>query len=157
MAVQTEVVYPSTGSASGSGQVDLGPFYVPAVTTLLRAEVRGKINFETLSINYPFYEANYQLWALQWVPHGTVAQNCITSADGKQWLIRQQVGSEESRIAWAPTSDTGLYLATYPTVAEWAGQQYIGESIDLYLSMAPPTSAGVDAFNYYGSIRFWWS
>lgn len=157
MSTQTEVVYPSTSAFSGTGQLDMGPYFVPLVNTLLRAEVRGKLNFQAVSFGSTGVEANTQLWAVQWVSHGSPPNDVVTTADGPHWLIREQVGHDESRAVWAPSTALNDAMIGYGTKAEWAGQLAIGASIDLYLSMRAPTGFSVPNFNYFGSLRFWWS
>lgn len=156
MATQVEVVYPSTSAFSGSGQLDLGPFFVPDVVRLLRMEVRGKFNFQGLVASSSSVEANFQLWAVQWVPHTASPADCVTTADGPNWLVRQQTGTDETRMAWAPDTDTAAYLATVAISADWAGQLVINGSIDLWLSARAPTGVAIANMNAFASIRFWW-
>lgn len=157
MATQVEVVYPSTSSFTGTAQLNLGPYFVPAVHTLIRCEVRGKINFQTVTYGTPSVQANFQLWAVQWVTHGSAPQDCITTADGDQWLIREQTGGTETLGMWAPNTDNAEALRSYPLRAEWAGQLIIGQDIDLYMSLRAPTGASIDNQNLFASIRFWWA
>lgn len=157
MTVKVEVVYPTTSSFSGSGQLNIGPFASGTVQTLLRAEVRGKINYQGLTAGTGSVEANFPLWALQWVPSTAAPADCITTADGPSWLIREQTGSQESRIGWSPDTAFVAYLAGYPLKAEWAGQLPLGFPIDLYLSLKSPSGAGTPNFNLFASIRWWWT
>jgi hypothetical protein len=157
MPTQVQVVYPTTTSFSGSAQLNEGPFLVPTVNTFLRVEVRGKINFAGVAISPTGIENNWQLWGVQWVPHGSPANDVVTTADGPQWFIREQVGSEESRVVWAPSTDVPAYMAGYPLKAEWAGQQQINQSIDLYLSLRAPTGVSIPTMDLYASLRLWWS
>lgn len=157
MSTQTEVVYPSTSAFSGTAQLNMGPYLVPDVVTLLRAEVRGKLNFQTVTYGSTGVEANTQLWAVQWVAHGSPPADVVTTADGPNWLIREQVGHDETRAMWSPSSNTSALMSGYGTKAEWAGQLPINASIDLYLSMRAPTGFSVPNFNYFGSLRFWWA
>lgn len=157
MATQVEVVYPSTSSFSGTSQLNLGPYALPTVATFLRLEVRGRVNYQGVVIPANGVEANTPLWAVQWVPHGNSPADCVTTADGPNWLIRQQLGTGETRVTWSPTTSNGVYLAGDPTVAEWAGQLIIGAAIDLYFSMRAPTGVSVANLNYFGSLRFWWN
>ena len=156
MAPQVEVVYPSTSAFSGTGQLNLGPYFVPSVVKLLRAEVRGKINFQGAAVTSAGVEANFQLWAVQWVPHTAAPADCIVTADGPNWLIREQVGSQESRVGWEPSTGTAAYLAGYPLKADWAGQLLISGDIDLWLSLQAPTGVGIANQNLFASLRFWW-
>lgn len=157
MATQVEVVYPSTSSFSGTSQLNLGPYAVPTVATLLRCEARGMVNFQGATISATSIEANTPLWAVQWVNHGSSPADCITTADGPNWLIREQLGHSETRVAWSPSSNTAAYLAGYGFKADWAGQLIIGAPIDLYFSMRAPTGASIPTMNLFGSIRFWWN
>lgn len=157
MPTKIEVVYPSNSSFSGTGQLDIGPFSSGTVETLLRAEVRGKINYQGLTAGTGSVEINLPLWALQWVPHTAAPADCVTTADGPNWLIREQTGSEETRIGWAPDTAFAGYLATYPLKAEWAGQLVIGSPVDLYLSLKSPSGIGTPNFNLFASIRWWWT
>lgn len=157
MAVQTEVVYPSTAAFSGTGQLDLGPYFVPTVAKLLRVEVHGKVNFEAVTFGTTGVEANFQLWAVQWVAHGAAAANIVTTADGPNFPIRQQLGDQESRVAWAPSTAISAVMIGYPLVGEWAGQLPIGNDIDLYLSLRPPQAVSINNENVIASLRFWWA
>lgn len=156
MGTQVEVVYPSTSAFSGTGQLNIGPFFVPDVVRLLRVETRGKFNFQAGTYGTSSVEANFQLWAVQWVPHTASPSDCITTADGPNWLVRQQIGQDESRIGWAPSSATAGALITVPICADWAGQLVINGSIDLWLSARAPTGVSIANMNCFASIRFWW-
>lgn len=159
MTTQVAVVYPSTTSFSGTGQLNLGPYLVPTVNTLLRAEVRGAFNFAGQSVTDTVDVANVTLWAVQWVPHGNPPNDAVTSADGdlNGWLIRQQSSNNDVSVAWAPNTDTAAFLAGLTLKADWAGQlKLAGESIDLYLSMIAPSGASVPTMNLYATLRFWW-
>lgn len=151
-----EVVYPNTAAFSGISQLNEGPFFVPSVKRLLRAEVRGAINYQGATISNTSVFGNFQLWSLQWVPHGTPAQDCVTTADGVQWLIRQQIGTSDGAIAWAPSTTAAATLSTNGMHADWAGQLAINGDIDLYLSLRAPTGASIANMNLFASIRFWW-
>lgn len=157
MTTQVEVVYPSTTAFSGSSQLNLGPYLVPDVTTLLRCEVRGQLNYQGQTISASSVTANFPLWAVQWVPHSAAPQDCITTADGPNWLIREQIGKDDVFEGWAPSTDAAASLLTYALRAEWAGQLAIGASIDLYMSMRAPTGVSLANANLYASIRFWWA
>lgn len=157
MSTQTEVVYPSTASWATTGQLDLGPYEVPDVVTLLRAEVRGAMNLQARLFGASSVNANFPLWAVQWVAHGSPPANIVTTADGPNWLIREQLGKTDTMAPWAPDSDNANIMACWATVADWAGQLPIGASIDLYLSFRPPTGSATGNANYFGSLRFWWA
>lgn len=156
MAVQTEVVYPSTAAFSGTGQLDLGPYFVPSVNKLLRLELHAKRNVQIVLFGSTSVEENIELYAVQWVPHGGAPANCVTTADGVNWLIRRQAGDQETRFAWSNATADGYASATVVLEGCWAGQLLIGGDIDLYLSMRSPTGAGIGNCNVFGSIRFWW-
>lgn len=156
MGTQVEVVYPSVSSFSGTSQLDIGPFFVPDVVRLLRVETRGKFNYQGLVYGTSSVEANFQLWAVQWVPHTAAPADCITTADGPNWLVRQQIGQDETRIGWAPNTDNAGALVTVPICADWAGQLVINGSIDFWLSARAPTGVSIANMNAFASIRFWW-
>lgn len=157
MSTQIEVVYPSTSAFSGTAQLNLGPYTVPNVKTLLRVQHRGKVNFQGVSIGDTTVEANTPLWAVQFVPQGNAPADVVTTVDGGTWLIRRQLGSTETRLAWAPNTDTAAYLATVDLTDDWHGQLALGISIDLYLSMRAPTGATINNLNLFSSLRFWWA
>lgn len=156
MATLVEVVYPSTSSFSGVAQLNLGPYLVPDVKRLLRAEVHGAINFQGATIAVSSVAANFQLWAVQWVPHGSAAADVVTTADGPNWLMRQQVGQDDSYTTWAPSTDNAGLLVSYGLNGSWAGQLAINTSIDLYMSLRAPTGVSVPNENLFASLRFWW-
>lgn len=157
MPIQAATVYPMTTAFSGSGQLDEGPFNIPFVNSLLRLETHGQVNFAADAIIPTGVEANQQLWGVQWVLAGAGPQNVITSADGPQWLMRQQIHSGGTVGVWTPTTADANHIHTYPLQDEWAGQRHIGASIDIYLSLAPPSGVLVGNLNLFGSLRFWWS
>lgn len=157
MATQTEVVYPSTTSFSGSTQLNLGPYAVPSVNWLLRAEVRGAVNFSSITVPGAYSSANWQLWAVQWVPSGAGASDIVTTADGPQFLIREQLGANDLINPYTVGTGTTYVGASLAMKASWAGQIVIGTSINLFLSLKPPTGATVSNFNLYASLRFWWA
>lgn len=157
MATQIEVVYPSTSAFSGSSQLNLGPYPTLFTEVLLRAEVRGQINVQGITLAANGVHANFLLWALQWVPHTASPADCVTTADGPNWLIREQMGTQDLTSNWAPASGSGVDIVSYGLRAEWAGQLVIGGPIDLWLSLKPPTGVSVFNYNLFASIRFWWS
>lgn len=157
MPYRVAVVYPSQSFAGGTGQHDIGGFEVPTASRLFRVEVHGKVNFAGVSVPAGSIEANWLLWAVQFVPHGVSPSNILTTADGPEWLIRQQTGDQESRVSWSPTTGNGEYLAGYPLDAFWAGQYPSLSDFDLWISVSPPSGANVGAFNINCSIRFWWT
>lgn len=151
-----EVVYPSTSSFSGTSQLNLGPFPVPSVHRLLRLEVHGKFNLAGVLLGPSGILANVALWAVQWVPSGTSPSDCVTTADGDQWLIRQQIGAGDTHAVWAGSGVDGNSLTSWSTDGSWAGQLAINGDIDLYLSSRAPTGFSLENRNYFGSMRFWW-
>lgn len=157
MSTKTEVVYPSISSYSGSSQLNLGPYNVPTVGRLLRAEVRGQFNYQGANYDASSVLANLALWAVQWVPAGDSPSDVVTTADGPQFLIREQMGTEDILTSWAPSTDVSALLLSYGLRSFWAGQLHIGESIDLYMSLRAPTSVTLANFNLFASLRFWWS
>jgi hypothetical protein len=157
MSVQTEVVYPSVSSFSSSAQLNIGPYFVPSVNKLLRVEAHGQINFQGVVLGSSSVFANFQLWAVQWVPHTAAPADCITTADGPNWLVRQQVGSEDLTTSWAPSTNNAAVLVTAGIVGSWAGQLPIGGDIDLWLSAKAPTGVVIPNMNLFASLRFWWS
>lgn len=156
MSTLVEVVYPSTSSFSGSSQLNLGPYFVPDVKKLLRAEVHGAINYQGATIAVTSVVANFQLWAVQWVPHGSSPADIVTTADGDNWLIRQQTGQDDLITSWAPSTDDAAQLASLALNGWWAGQLAINTSIDLYMSTRAPTGVPVPNQNLFASLRFWW-
>jgi hypothetical protein len=157
VVTQIATVYPTTASFSGTAQLNEGPFLVPTVNTLLRVEVRGKINFAGFVTGPGGTENNWQLWGVQLVPHGSPANDVVTNADGSNWLIREQIGSQETRVVWTPETNNAQYIAAYPLKAAWGGQLPINASIDLYLSLRAPSGASIPTMDLYASLRFWWS
>lgn len=154
--MQTEVVYPSTSSFSGTGQLNLGPFNMGTVYRFIRLEARGLVNFQGFTLSATGVLANWQLWAVYWVPTGTGALDVVTTIDGPQWLIREQTGAEDYVSQWAPSSDTSAGIQGYRLSGDWAGQMPINQDIDLWLSMRAPTGASIPNFNVFASLRFWW-
>lgn len=157
MTTLVQVVYPNTSAFSGTAQLNEGPFFIPSVNTLIRCEVHGQVNFEALSLSATGVVGSFQLWSVQWVPHGTPAQDCVTTADGPRWLIRQQLQTSDYYTTWAPTSGPGVFLNGGSLTGKWAGQLAINGDIDVYLSLRAPTGAAIANQNLMGSIRFWWA
>lgn len=157
MSTKAEVVYPSTSSFSGTSQLNLGPYTVPTVGRLLRTEVRGMINVQGSTISVSSVTANFGLWGVQWVPTGNAPSDIVTTADGPQFPIREQVGNKDLITTWAPSTDDAALLFNFGLRSFWAGQLHIGQTIDLYLSLRAPTGASLSNANLFASLRFWWS
>lgn len=157
MSTQVEVVYPSTSAFSSAAQLNLGPYFVPSVRKLLRAEVHGQINFQGVTLGVASVLANFQLWAVQWVPHTAAPADCVTTADGPNWLVRQQVGTDDLVTSWTPSTNVAAVLVTAGLEGSWAGQLPIGGDIDLWLSAKAPTGVVIPNMNLFASLRFWWS
>jgi|GEM_PF-2485329 len=157
MGIQAAVVYPSVSSFDSASQLNIGPYLVPDVKTLIRVESRGRVNFQGVSSVWNTVLANTLLWAVQWVPHGDTPNDVVTTADGLPWLIRQQLGTADSRVFWTPDSSSGTIISSDSLEADWAGQLPVNESIDLYLSARTPTGGSSGNLNVYGSLRFWWN
>lgn len=157
MATLIEVVYPSTTSYAGTAQLNLGPYEVPTVANLLRAEVRGQMNFQGSSIVDNTTITNPMIYGVQWVPFGDPANDVVTSADGPGWLMREVLGSTDYNTTWAPTTDTAALYGGNGMHADWAGQLPVNQSIYLYLSIKSPTGYSVVNSNVYATLRFWWT
>lgn len=157
MATQREVVYPSIAAFNSNLILTFGPYPSGFIHTLLRAEVRGKVNFQGETISVASVEANYQIWGLQWVSHGSPALDPVSSADSRQWMLREQLGSQDTTKAWTPAANTAASLKSYQTRGDWAGQMLISDNVDLYLAMRAPTGVVIPNMNYFGSIRWWWT
>ena len=157
MPTQTEVVYPSTSSFSGAAQLNEGPFFVPSVKRLLRLELHGLENFQGVLIGNTSVGANFQLYAVQWVPHGSPAADCITTADGPNWLIRRQIGTQDQSVFWSNATFDAYELYSLAFDDCWAGQLAINADIDLYLLLRAPTGVSISNMNLFASMRFWWS
>lgn len=157
MAVQTEVVYPSISAFSSAAQLNLGPYFVPSVNKLLRLEAHGEFNFQGFTIGPAGVFANFQLWAVQWVPHTAAPADCITTADGPNWLIRRQLGTNDSVTDWTPPTNNAQVITSLALDGSWAGQLPIGGDIDLWLSAKAPTGVVIPNMNAFASLRFWWS
>lgn len=157
MATQVEVVYPSSTAIDLTTQNDIGPFFVPDVVTLLRAELRGRCNFVGTTYAAGNNEKNVILWAVQWTTGGAGPANIVTTADGPAFLMREQLGAQDVRDFWAVPTDDANIMQGDSLHRDWAGQIAINTSIDLYLSFAVPTGVTPAIFNMYGSLRFWWA
>lgn len=157
MSTKSQVEYPSSGSFSGSGQIDFGPYFISDVVRLLRHEVRGQMNAQGVSLTDMGVAANQVLWAVQWVPAGNSPSNIVTTIDGPQFPIREQLGTSDLGTAWAPSTATGVVLASFGLRAFWAGQLVVNQSIDLYLSVKTPNGSAIANSNLFASLRTWWS
>lgn len=157
MATLTEVVYPSTSSFSGTGQLNLGPYNNGSTQVLIRAEVNGVMNYQTVVMTHPTVLVALPLWALQWVPHTAAPADAVTTADGPNWLIREQVCHDDLQSTWAPSTSSGVLVASTILKGSWAGQLVIGSPIDLWLSIKSPSGLGLGNFNFFGTIRWWWA
>lgn len=150
------IFYWGTGSFSGSGQFNEGPFHVGAINTLIRVKVSGAQNFQAVSLSATGVYANLMLWAISWVLHGDSPLDVILAGDTDQFLVREQT-KEDLAAAWAPTSGPGVFLASNEVTADWSGQlAFGGTDIDLYLSFAPPFGGSMPNFNTYGTVETWY-
>lgn len=157
MATKSQVEYPHSASFSGSGQLDLGPFFISDVVRLLRHEVRGQVNIQGQSLADNAVMGNLLLYAVQWVPSGNSPSDIVSTIDGPQFPIREQMGTTDELTSWAPTTDVGAVLITYGMRSFWAGQLLINQSIDLYLSVKTPDGSSQPNSNLIASLRTWWS
>lgn len=157
MSTAVQVEYPSNSAFSGSSQVNIGPFFISDVNKLLRHEVRGQVNFQAESVSDMIVIANLGLWAVQWVPTGDSPSDIVSTVDGPQFPIREQMGTKDLISTWAPTADAAALMVSYGLVSFWAGQLPVGRSIDLYLSVKPPSGTGLGNANLFASLRTWWS
>jgi hypothetical protein len=146
----------ANSSFSGSGQDNEGPFHVGNVNKFFRFEVRGEVNYQGATVSTSSVFANIIAWGVQIVPHGNSPEDVVTSADSDTWLMRRQVGSEDSFTTWAPSTDDAGVLASNAIADDWAGQLALGGAdMDCYLSLKPTTGSVANA-NTFGTIRLWW-
>lgn len=157
MATSQQVEYPHSAAFSGAGQLDLGPFFISDVKKLLRHEVRGQVNIQGQSLADNAVLGNLLLYAVQWVPTGNSPSNIVTTIDGPQFPIREQMGKIDTVSAWAPTTAVGAVLISYGMDSFWAGQLVVNQSIDLYLSVRTPDGSAQPNSNLIASLRTWWS
>jgi hypothetical protein len=157
MGTLHNLFYWGTGSFSGTGQFDEGPFAIGAINKLLRAEVRGELNFQGDTFGDTSVSANLLMWGLQIVPHGDAAQDVIVSDDNDSWLLRRQTGGYDYPKVFSPSTDTAAALTSIGMREDWAGQLAEGISVDAYLSFAPPFGGSTPNFNTYGTLRFWYA
>ena len=157
MPINVQTEYPSTSAFSGTSQLDLGPLFISDVNKLLRHEVRGQLNIQGQSVLDNGVNANVALWAVQWVPAGDSPSNIVTTVDGPQFPIREQMGTIDTLAVYAPTADSGAMFVAYGLKSFWAGQLPVAQSIDLYLSVKAPTGVSLANFNLFASLRTWWA
>lgn len=157
MTLNKEVVYPSIASFNSNLLLSFGPYDSGTVVKLFRAEVRGKINYQGELIGSTTVEANFQVWGLQWVSHGSAALDPVTSTDDDHWLIREQVIGGTTRAVWSNATTDAYSLKGDTISADWSGQLLVSDHIDLYLVMRAPTGVTIDNMNFFGTIRWWWS
>jgi hypothetical protein len=141
---------------SGAGQLNIGPFFVGFVNKFFRAEVRGQVNYQGVVLGSASVQANFLAWGVQQVPHTTAALDVITSADSDTWFVRRQSGTDDSVIAWAPSTNNAAVLVTNETADDWAGQLAIGANQDVFISFKTSTGAALSNFNTFGTVRLWW-
>lgn len=157
MPINVQTEYPSVSSFSGTSQLNIGPFFISDVGKLLRHEVRGQLNVQGQAIGDTSVAANTALWAVQWVPAGNSPSNIITTVDGPQFPIREQMGTTDQVRVWALATDPAGILTSYGLRSEWAGQLPVNQSIDLYLCVNTPTGIGLANCNLFASLRTWWA
>lgn len=142
---------------SGTTQLDLGPFDIGVVNKLFKAEANGQVNVQAQAIGSSGVTSNELTWAVYWVPHGNPSLNIITTFDSDTFLIRRQTGSEDNYTTWAPSTATGVMNQTLATVDRWAGQLFLNQHADLWISMVTSTGAGWSNSNTFGTVRLWWN
>lgn len=157
MVTKAATVYPSISAYSSSAQLNLGPYNIPLANRLLRVEVRGQVNFSAFATSGSVVMANSLLWAVQWVPGGAGASDIVTTADGPQFPVREQLGTSDELAAYTVSTSSSYVLYSYGLRANWAGQIVPGASIDLFLSTKPPTGLVPGTYNVFASLRFWWT
>lgn len=157
MPINVQTEYPSVSAFSGTSQLNIGPFFISSVGKLLRHEVRGQLNAQGQNISNTSVGANVALWAVQWVPAGNSPSNIITTVDGPQFPIREQMGTEDQERVWALATDVAATVPSFGLRSFWAGQLVVNQSIDLYLCVNTPTGIGLANCNLFASLRTWWS
>lgn len=157
MGIKSQVEYPSSGSFSGTGQLNLGPFFISDVVKLLRHEVRGQLNQQGQNGSDTAVLANEPLWAVQWVPAGNSPSDIVTTIDGPQFPIREQMGTIDLITTFAPDTADAAFFHSYGLRSFWAGQLVVNQSVDLYLSVKTPDGVAIPNSNLFASLRTWWS
>jgi hypothetical protein len=146
-----------TSSFSGSGQLNMGPFFVGFVEKFYKFEVNGQINFQGSAISVASVLANPIVFGVQQVPHTAAGEDIITSFDSETWLVRRQTGSQDLVTTWAPSTDTAAVLGSLATRDRWAGQLAIGGDTDLWVSMKTSNGSSTGNINTFGTVRLWWN
>ena len=157
MPINVQTEYPSVASFSGTSQLNIGPFFISNVHKLLRHEVRGQLNGQGQTISVTSVSANAALWAVQWVPAGNSPSNIVTTIDGPQFPIREQLGDSDNNSVWAPSTANAGSLGSSALRSFWAGQLLVAQSIDLYLCVNTPSGIGLANCNVFASLRTWWA
>jgi hypothetical protein len=149
--------YWSTSSFSGIGPLHEGPFFVGTLNKLFRAEVRGQVNYQASVVGPASVGVNSPAWGLQQVPHGSAANDPVTSTDDDTWLIRRQIGQDDYLTSWAPNTANANILAGSEVSDSWHGQLAIGAATDLFLSFKSSSGIAIGNMNTFGTIRIWWA
>ncbi len=147
----------NNASFTGSSQLDIGPFFIGFVNKIYKMEADGEANYQGSVLGTSSVFANFLAWAVQKVPHGTAANDLVSTADGEDWFIRRQTGSEDYATSWAPNTSNAGVLAGVKLVDKWAGQLAIGADTDLFVSFKSSTGASLANFNTFGTVRIWWN
>ena len=147
----------NTASFSGTGQLNIGPFFVGFVEKFYRVEIRGEMNYQGASLTDTGVLANFPAWGVQQVPHTAAGEDVITSFDGYTWFARRQTGCLDYITSWAPTTDTAAVIAGVAMTEDWAGQLAIGGDTDIWVSIKTATGAALSNFNTFGTVRLWWN
>jgi hypothetical protein len=151
------IFYYDQTSASGSAQINQGPFHLGTVNRLLQIEAVGTLNYQSQTLSVPTVLTNNILWGVSLVPHGSAVLDVLVSLDNDQWPIRQMIDFGSYVSWWAPSSAVGVAMVGAALNKLWRGQLILLADTDMYLSWGLPFGGSFADFNAVGSLRAWWS
>lgn len=153
MSTPVNTYFWSTVNTVVTSQLNEGPFIINPMSKLLEVTVKGQLNVQSSVVGSPVTGNNDLSWAIFWVPHGGSILNIVGGSDGRQFLVREQLGDTDNFVAWAPSTSNGVLFGAFGLDRVWRGQQLTGGGIDLYVSFATPLSGGVGNVISNGTLR----
>lgn len=120
---------------SPSGNYVTGPYELGSVNKLIRVRVRMAIVFDPETIGTSTEIVIPIVMGVQYGDAGYTPLNLPADADNGQFLAVEGFSSSVGTATWAPATDAAGYLAITGARLDYAGQNYVGNSIELYVNV----------------------
>lgn len=134
MAIQRIFNWFDNVGAASSGE-QFGPYNLGTVGKLHRIRVRGSVVFPNAALTDTSQLANPIVWGVQYGAAGYTPLALPADADNSSFLTVENHVSDEINVTWSPSTDTSANIVGGPLRLDWAGQLYVGEDADIYVTV----------------------